>query len=139
MLAVVNDTSDIESRLSRSMRDLLVHAAVQILVTVPLALFLVRWTFTDPLARLALWLRRLHAGQPENQAALPRTGVFDELSHVVAHLARDLGTARQMRDDMTELVEHACSWERRLVFRLTGMQSAQPQGQSSEGIGKGPS
>jgi trehalose 6-phosphate synthase len=110
-LAVVNDASDIESRLARSMRDLLVHATVQILVTVPLALLLVRWTYTDPLARLASWLRTLHAGHPQNQAALPRIGVFEELSRQVAHLARDLGTARASAEREARLREsHAAIW-----------------------------
>jgi trehalose 6-phosphate synthase len=109
-MALAYDATSVETQVSRTLRDWLLFAAVQTLVTVPIALLLVRWTFTDPLTRMAAWLRTLRSGEPA-QPATPEAGFLDELQHEVTHLARDLGTARASAEREARLREsHASVW-----------------------------
>ena len=111
-MAVAYDATGVDAQVSRTLRDWLLFAAVQTLVTVPIALLLVRWTFTDPLTRMAAWLRTLRIGEPPPQdTATPQAGFLDELQHEVTHLARDLGTARASAEREARLREsHASVW-----------------------------
>jgi trehalose 6-phosphate synthase len=110
-MAVAYDATSIDAQVSRTLRDWLLFAAVQMLVTVPIALLLVRWTFTDPLTRMAVWLRTLRNGEAEHPPATPQAGFLDELKHEVTHLARDLGTARATAEREARLREsHASVW-----------------------------
>jgi hypothetical protein len=53
-LGLFLDADYIDARVSRTLRDSLVNAGVQVLVTVPLVLLLVRWNFTDPIIRMTV-------------------------------------------------------------------------------------
>jgi trehalose 6-phosphate synthase len=75
-----------------------------------MALVLVRWTLTGPLARTAKWLRTLRSGAPHDPGALPQGEIFDQIHKEVAHLAQDLNTARataeaeaRLRDSQSSL------------------------------------
>src|SRR5262245_27688515 len=108
-MAVWYDATSVDAQVSRTLRDWLLFVTVQLLVTVPIALLLVRWTFTDPLTRMAVWLRTLRVGEPVH--ATPAPGFLDELQHEVTHLARDLGTARATAEREARLRDsHASVW-----------------------------
>jgi trehalose-6-phosphate synthase len=110
-MAVSYDATGIETQVARTFRDWLLFAAIQLLVTVPIALLLVRWTFTDPLTRMAAWLRTLRSGELVQPAARPQAAFLDELQHEVAHLAHDLGTARASAEREARLRDtHASVW-----------------------------
>jgi trehalose 6-phosphate synthase len=110
-MAVWYDATSVEAQVSRTLRDWLLFVTVQLLVTVPIALLLVRWTFTDPLTRMAVWLRTLRVGEPTHVSATPAPGFLDELQHEVTHLARDLGTARATAEREARLRDsHASVW-----------------------------
>ena len=108
-LAIFLDADYIEARVSRTLRDSLVNAGVQVLLTVPLVLLLVRWNFTDPLARVTVWLRTLRAGQPDAAPALPPSEVFNELHDEMTHLAHDFGAARASAESEARLRESQVS------------------------------
>src|SRR6266850_1825140 len=93
-LAVFYDASYIGTRNSYAMRDALLNALFQTLLITLLALVLVRWTLTGPLARTAKWLRTLRAGAPHDPGTLPEGEIFDQIHREVAHLAQDLNRAR---------------------------------------------
>lgn len=110
-LAVVYDTTFIDSRVLRTLRDALLTALLETLLISGLALLLVRWTFLDPLTRTAKWLRSLRAGTLEMPTALPKGELFEQLHTEVAHLARDLGAARAAAAEEAHLREtHASVW-----------------------------
>ena len=109
-LAVFYDASYIGTRNSYAMRDALLNALFQTLLITLLALVLVRWTLTGPLARTAKWLRTLRAGAPHDPGALPEGEIFDQIHREVAHLAQDLNRARataeteaRLRDSQSSL------------------------------------
>jgi trehalose-6-phosphate synthase len=108
-LGIFLDADSIEGRVSRTLRDSLVNASVQVLLTVPLVLLLVRWNFTDPLTRMTLWLHTLRTGQPDAPPALPPSEVFDGLHHEMKHLAIDLGAARASAESEARLRESQVS------------------------------
>jgi trehalose 6-phosphate synthase len=110
-LALSYDASEVDARVARTLRESLLFAAIQMLVTVPIALLLIRSTFTDPLTRMAAWLQRLRAGEHASPPVLPRNGMLDRLKHEVTHLAHDLGTARASAEREARLREsHASIW-----------------------------
>ena len=109
-LAVFYDASYIGTRNSYAMRDALLNALFQTLLITLLALVLVRWTLTGPLARTTKWLRTLRAGAPHDPGALPEGEIFDQIHKEVAHLAQDLNRARataeteaRLRDSQSSL------------------------------------
>jgi trehalose-6-phosphate synthase len=109
-MAVWYDAAGIEAQVSRTLRDWLLFVTVQLCVTVPIALLLVRWRFTDPLTRMTVWLRTLRVGEAAH-AATPAGGFLDEIQHEVTHLARDLGTARATAEREARLRDsHASVW-----------------------------
>ncbi len=109
-LAVFYDASYIDTRNSYALRDALLSALIQTLLITLMALVLVRWTLTGPLARTTKWLRTLRAGAPHDPEALPEGEIFDQIHKEVAHLAQDLNTARataeaeaRLRDSQSSL------------------------------------
>jgi trehalose-6-phosphate synthase len=102
-LVLVHDTTYIDQQVAHTLRDSLVNALVQTLLVALLALILVRWTLTGPLARTAKWLRTLRTGQSPVPPSLPQGEVFDQLHHEVTHLARDLSAARATAEEEARL------------------------------------
>jgi len=94
VLLLIHDTSYIDRQVSLTVRDALLNALVQTLLISLLALVLVRWTFTEPLTRIAKWVRTLRTGQPNAPPALLQGEIMDQLHHEVTHLAEDLHSAR---------------------------------------------
>ena len=110
-LALFHDTSYIETQVAHTMRDALVNALIQTLLISLLAIVLVRWTFTAPLARTAKWLQSLRAGQTHAPPMTPQGESFDQLHQEVTHLAHDLSTARASAEEEARLREsHASIW-----------------------------
>jgi len=102
-VALFHDTSYIDSKVSRTLRDSLITALVQTVLITGLALILVRWTFTGPLTRTAKWLRMLRTGQANAPQALGHGEILDQLHHEVTHLARDLNSARATAEEEARL------------------------------------
>jgi alpha,alpha-trehalose-phosphate synthase [UDP-forming] len=110
-LVVVFDSSFIDARVLLTLRDALLTALLETLLVSGLALLLVRWTFMDPLRRMAKWLRTMRAGETQFPAALPQGEIFDQLNREMTHLARDLGAARAAAAEEAQLREtHASVW-----------------------------
>ncbi len=125
-LAVVHDATYIDQQVAHTLRDSLVNALVQTLLVALLALILVRWTLTGPLARTAKWLRTLRTGQSPAPPSLPQGEVFDQLHHEVTHLARDLNAARASAEEEARLRDtHDSLWtaERLRVSMSSKLQS----------------
>jgi len=93
-LLLIHDISYIDRQVSHTLRDALLNALIQTLLISLLALVLVRWTFTEPLSRIAKWMRTLRTGQPNPSPALLQGEIMEQLHHEVTHLARDLHSAR---------------------------------------------
>ena len=108
-LALVHDATYIERQVAHTLRDSLVSALVQTVFIAALALILIRWTLTGPLARTAKWLRTLRTGQSHTPPLLPEGEVFDQLHHEVTHLARDLNAARASAEEEARLRDTGAS------------------------------
>jgi trehalose 6-phosphate synthase len=110
-LVVLHDTAYIDTQISHTLRDSLLNAALQTLVISLLALVLVRWNFTDPLAQTTKWLRMLRTGQAQDAPFLAQGEVFDQINREVTHLARDLSAARAIAEKEARLRDsHASLW-----------------------------
>lgn len=110
-LTVIYDTSYIDSRILRTLRDSLLSALLETLLIALLALVLVRWAFTDPLKRTAKWLRTLRIGGAHSPPALPQGELFEQINKEVTNLARDLDAARAAAEEEARLREsHASVW-----------------------------
>ncbi|HKW56746.1 MAG TPA: trehalose-6-phosphate synthase [Candidatus Acidoferrum sp.] len=110
-LALFHDTSYIELQVAHTLRDELVNALIQTLLISLLAMVLVRWTFTAPLARTAKWLHSLRAGQAQAAPMASQGEIFDELHKEMKHLAKDLNEARASAEEEARLREsNASMW-----------------------------
>jgi trehalose 6-phosphate synthase len=111
ILVVLQDAGYIDTQISHTLRDSLLNATLQTLIISLLALVLVRWNFTDPLAQTTKWLRMLRTGQSENPPVLAQGEVFDQIHREVTHLARDLNVARANAEEEARLRDsHASLW-----------------------------
>jgi len=106
---VIYDSSYIDERVMRALRDSLLSTLLQTLLITGLALFLVRWTFTSPLAKTAHWLRGLRAHPSEVPPAFPPGEIFDQIHKEARHLANDLSTARAAAQEEALLRESQSS------------------------------
>jgi trehalose-6-phosphate synthase len=104
-LTIAYDTSFIQSRVMKSLRDSLLTTFIQTLLITSLAYFLVRWTFTSPMAKTAKWLRSLRADPSDLTEALPQGEFFDQIHNEARHLARDLSSARAAAQEEAQLRE----------------------------------
>ena len=111
-LALFHDTSYIDKYVTETLRNAVITAVVQTILITGLALILVRWMFTRPLASTANWLRALRTSKKNGAdapPALPRGEMFDELHAEVTHLARDLDVARATAEEEAMLREKGAS------------------------------
>ena len=102
-LAVFHDTSYIGTQVEHTLRDAFLNAVIQTILISGLAIVLVRWTFTAPLARTAKWLRTLRTGQTHEPPMTPQGEIFDQLHQEVTHLAHDLNAARATAEEEARL------------------------------------
>jgi alpha,alpha-trehalose-phosphate synthase [UDP-forming] len=110
-LLLIYDTSYINLRAMRTLRDSLLRALLETILITGLALVLVRWTFLDPLRRTVKWLQQLRTGDSSTNHALPQGELFDEINVEVTHLARDLGAARAVAEEEARLRDtNATQW-----------------------------
>lgn len=110
-LVVLHDTAYIDTQVSHTLRDSLLNAALQTLVISLVALSLVRWNFTNPLAQTTKWLRMLRTGQAQDAPFLAQGEVFDQINREVTHLARDLSAARAIAEKEARLRDsHQSLW-----------------------------
>ncbi|HLK03323.1 MAG TPA: trehalose-6-phosphate synthase [Candidatus Acidoferrum sp.] len=110
-LLLVYDTSYIDSRVLRTLRDSLLTALLETILITALALILVRWTFMDPLKRTVKWVQHLRTGHGQENHPLPQGEPFDQIHAEVTHLARDLGVARAAAEEEARLREsNATQW-----------------------------
>jgi trehalose-6-phosphate synthase len=108
-LVLIHDTSYMDAQVAGTMRDALLNAFVQTVLVSGLALILVRWNFTAPLARTAKWLRTLRTGEPHGPPVLPHGEVIDQINLEVTHLARDLSAARATAQEEARLRDRDAS------------------------------
>jgi trehalose 6-phosphate synthase len=110
-IAIYYDTSYIEERLSRTLRDALLNALVQTVLITGLALLLVRWNLIGPLDRTAKWLRTLRTGSHSVVPVPPQGEIFDQLHSEMTHLAQDLNAARATAEQEARLRDsHSSLW-----------------------------
>src|SRR5208282_2790789 len=108
-VVVIYDSSYIREQLMRAVRDSLLSTLLQTLLITGLALFLVRWAFTSPLAKTAHWLRGLRADPSDATPSLPQGEIFEQIHTEARHLANDLSSARAAAQEEALLRESQSS------------------------------
>jgi trehalose 6-phosphate synthase len=92
-LALLYNASSINAQTAATWHDVVMNAGIETILIVVLTMLLIRWTFRDPLARTAVWLRALRLGH--RSSAPPADGeMFEQITTEAAHLARNLVEAR---------------------------------------------
>ena len=110
-MVLFHDASFIDDQIARTIRALMINAAVQTLLIAGLAFVLVQWTLTGPITRTANWLRTLRIGQLHGAPPLPQGDIFDRLRGEATRLARDLNAARASAETEAQLRDtHASLW-----------------------------
>ena len=102
-LLVLHDASYIDTQISHTRRDSLLHAVFQTLVITAVAFVLVRWIFTGPLTRTVNWLCMLRNGQSRVLPVLAHGQIFSQLNREVTHLTHDLNAARATAEQEASL------------------------------------
>ncbi|MGB6198468.1 MAG: trehalose-6-phosphate synthase [Candidatus Acidiferrales bacterium] len=103
-LALFYDTRSIDAQTAQTWHDAMVNAGIETILIVFITMFLIRWTFRDPLARTAVWLRAQRLGH--RSGAPPAGGeMFDQLTNEAAHMAKNLDEARNAADVEARLRE----------------------------------
>jgi trehalose-6-phosphate synthase len=105
-LALFYNASSIDAQTAQTWRDAMINAGIETILIVFVTMFLIRWTFRDPLAKTAIWLRAQRLGH--RSGAPPARGeMFDQLTNEAAHLAKNLDEARNAAEVEARLRETA--------------------------------
>jgi trehalose 6-phosphate synthase len=105
-LAIFHEAGYIDAQTARLWRETYLRVAIQVLIIVLLALLIVRWSITGPIARTAQWMRELRMGRTSRNSALP-PDLFQPLAQEVTHFARSLSEARAAAEEEARLREAA--------------------------------
>jgi trehalose-6-phosphate synthase len=127
-LALFHDTGYIDTEVRHTLRDALLTALIQTALISGLAIVLVRWNLTTPLALTAKWLQSLRTGETQAPPMAPRGEIFDQLHQEVTHLAQDLNAARATAEEEARLRDtNASVWTaERLRVSLRGKLQDKP-------------
>jgi trehalose-6-phosphate synthase len=93
-LVILYDTAHVEQRVSDLVRQAAIGFVVLASALSIITLLVVRWSITDPLARMAEWIRQLRSGRLVSPPGGADTAVFGPLTTEVTGLARSLANAR---------------------------------------------
>jgi trehalose-6-phosphate synthase len=105
-LVLFYDATSIDAQTAETWRDAIMNAGIETVLIVFVTMFLIRWTFRDPLARTAVWLRAQRLG---HRSGAPPVGgeMFAQLNSEAAHLAKNLDEARNAAENEARLRETA--------------------------------
>ncbi len=103
---ILQDAGFIAADVRRLWRDTLVHALIQTLLITVTSLLLIRWTLTNPVARVAHWARSLRLGGASSSPP-PEGAGLEPLTHEMTHLAQSLDAARAAAEEEARLREAA--------------------------------
>jgi trehalose 6-phosphate synthase len=105
-LALFYNASSIDAQIAQTWHEAMMNAGIETLLIVIVTMFLIRWTFRDPLARTAVWLRAMRLGH-RSGAPPPDGEMFAQLTSEAAHLAKNLNEARSAAETEARLRESA--------------------------------
>ena len=74
-----------------------------VLVIALITLLIVRWSLLQPMAKTVDWMKRIRAGEPVGQTALPQEDLFGPLTREVTHMAENLAEARAAAEEEARL------------------------------------
>jgi trehalose-6-phosphate synthase len=105
-LALFYNATSIDAQTAQTWRDAMMNAGIETILIVFVTTFLIRWTFRDPLARTAVWMRAQRLG---NRSGAPPAGgeMFAQLTTEAARLAKNLDEARSAAEIEARLREAA--------------------------------
>ncbi len=112
-LVMFNDASYIERYLSdiwrRSFLRLLVNALVISIVTI----FIIRWSITGPITKMAGWMKGVRKGNVDLGYKMPKEDLFAPISKEISSMAKSLTVARADAKEEAKLRQHGESiWTR---------------------------
>lgn len=101
-LAIYHEANYIDAQTARLWRDTFLRVAIQVLIIVLLALVILRWSITGPIAKTARWMRELRTGQA-SESPTPPADLFQPLAQEIAHYVRSLSEARAAAEEEARL------------------------------------
>src|SRR5262249_43085981 len=93
-LILVQETGNIDIRISRLWREAALRMLIQVLVIAGITVLIVRRSILHPLARTMQWIKAVRAGRASPMAAEPDDGIFSPFTEEVTTLARSFSDAR---------------------------------------------
>ncbi len=97
------DSSYIDATAARDWRNALYVLLIEGLLIALITFLLIRWRFTQPLARMAQWLREMPKGAGLAASPFPRDDFFQPLAKEVEHIAKTLSAARASAQEEAHL------------------------------------
>jgi len=108
-LVLVHNAAYISAEIRQLWSDELLRALVQTFFIAVIAVLIIRWTFTAPIARISSWVRSLRTGDVFAPPPPASNGLMEPLAHEVTHLAKSLGAARAAAEEEARLREAGAS------------------------------
>ncbi|HVJ08009.1 MAG TPA: trehalose-6-phosphate synthase [Acidisarcina sp.] len=93
-ILVIHDTGYIRAEIFRIWGRVFFRIAIQVLVIAAITLFILRWSLTGPIARVAVWMRALRTGQHAVRPAATDLDFLFPLAREVAPMAESIQRAR---------------------------------------------
>ena len=103
ILLLVHDAGYIRARAGKVWRENFLRLFFHVLVIALVTLLIVRWSLLQPMAKTVDWMKRIRAGEPVGQIALPQEDLFGPLTREVTHMAANLVEARAAVEEEARL------------------------------------
>ncbi|MBZ5514242.1 MAG: trehalose-6-phosphate synthase [Acidobacteriia bacterium] len=105
VLAIFHNAGYIDAQTARLWRDTFLRVAIQVLLVVLLALLIVRWSITGPIAKTARWMRELRMNGASQRPTPPPEDLFKPLTQEVTRYVQSLSAARAAAEEEARLRE----------------------------------
>jgi trehalose 6-phosphate synthase len=93
-LVLVQNTENIDIRISRLLREAALRMLLQLILVWGVTVLIVRRSVLNPMARTVQWIKAVRAGRIPSVSAAPDDEIFSPFTHEVTTLARSLSDAR---------------------------------------------
>ena len=103
VLLLVHDAGYIRAHAAKVWRENFARLFLHVLVIALITLLIVRWSLLQPMAKTVDWMKRIRAGEPVGQTALPQEDLFGPLTREVAYMAENLSEARAAAEEEARL------------------------------------
>jgi trehalose-6-phosphate synthase len=106
-LVLFHEADYIRDQIASLWRQAFVRMLITVVMIAAVVLLVVRWSIVGPIARIAVWMKQLRAGEEVQPPAIPKGDLFGPIAKEVTTFARHLSVAKAAAEEEARLRQTA--------------------------------